>query len=200
MAEQNGPERSVCRMEKDPNEVIKYIQSHKFGPRSRLEAIQQGRHQEASPKPKSLAILCTCDPDGMLRSTHANMTPPQGDWMCTHAYRGECACAAPRSPPPPLQQRGCWVYSLPSPCTLMTDSRASLFQPESEEQKGRRGTTQSTALLLMVKINKSEMYVVFQNELAGHDWQSDAGSETEKPGRIFSSLQLHIPIIRPSIT
>lgn len=67
----------------------------------------------------------------------------------------------------------------------MTDSNASLFQTESEEQKGRRGTTQSTALLLMVKVG-------------GVSCLSEWISRTWLAIRCIS-LQLHIPIIRPSI-
>lgn len=77
--------------------------------------------------------------------------------MCTHAYRGEHACAAHCSPtsPHPSSREGVGFTVLPSECTLMMDSRASLFQTgfclqmpaEGEEQKGRRGTIQRAALL-----------------------------------------------------
>lgn len=45
---------------------------------------------------------------GGWRLLTTNMTPPWGDWMCTHA------CGVERAGWLPPWQTGCWVYSRPS--------------------------------------------------------------------------------------
>lgn len=87
----------------------------------------------------------------------------------------------------------------------MMDSGASLFQTgfclqmpaESEEQKGRRGTTRHAALLLMATAGS----VPFLSELISGTRLAIkcATLENERPQRNSISLQLQLPIIGPCV-
>lgn len=150
--------------QKPPSEVIKYlykVRSLGSGPGQRRDswkASEMRRNQTKAFNYLGVLCVCVCVIQMGCCAEHKYDTAPGS--LNVHACIQGCMHAC--SPTSPQASSRAWegvgFAALPSQCTLMTDSRASLFQPgfclhmpaEGKEQKGRRGTIQRAALLLVI--------------------------------------------------